>query len=377
MELIASLLINVVPFLVLLTILVFVHELGHYVVARYNGVKVEVFSIGFGRKLFGWRSKDGTHWKVSLIPLGGYIKMANENEVFATEKDAEKPDLENISQDSLLSKTVWQRMAISAAGPGANYLFAFLMLIFVYVTYGQRIVTPGAVIEKVHTESVAGKAGILPQDKVLEADGHIVHSVEDFQKAIASHIEKELTLKIERPSSQQPLTVVVQPSKVEVGGKIIGRLGVELAPAYYTTLNTPIEAVKNAAIDLVSITTKTLTELGQMLVGNKSPDGLTGPIGIASLTGKVAQLGLGELLRLAALLSLNLGLINLFPIPVLDGGHILFYLIEWVRGKPVPEKAQEFIFKIGFVIILGLIVVSFWNDLSRLKFFQWILGFFH
>lgn len=365
-----------VPFLILLTILVFVHELGHYLVARYNGVKVEVFSIGFGRKLFGWQAKNGTYWKVSMIPFGGYIKMANENEMFATEEEPQKKKKAPIAPDSFLSKSVWQRMAISVAGPGANYLFAFVLFAIIFATYGQRVPQPGALIGDVHKESVAQKAGIQSGDKILEANGQPIDTVEEIQKAISTHVDQELTLKLFRKSSDQTLFVTVRPAAVEVHGKTIGRLGVELVPLFNTVVNGPFTAIKNAFLETVGISASTLKALGQMIIGERSAEGLTGPLGIASLTGKIAKHGLNDLLMLAALLSINLGLVNLIPIPVLDGGHILFFLIEGIRGKPVTEKAQEVAFKIGFVIIMTLVVYSFWNDLSRLKFFQWVMGLF-
>jgi regulator of sigma E protease len=377
MELIHTVFLNVVPFLVLLTVLVFVHELGHYLVARYNGVKVEVFSIGFGPKLFGWKSKSGTHWKVSLIPFGGYIKMTNENEVFATEKEEKRDKDSAVAPDSFLAKSVWQRMAISVAGPGANYLFAILLLTFIFSVYGQRVPIPGATIGEVHKESVAERAGIQSGDKVLEADGHAIGNVEELQKAISSHVDQELTLKLYRQATDQNVVVTVRPAAVEVRGKQIGRLGVELKPLFNTVSNNPFVAFKNACVETFDVSWSTLKALGQMIVGERGADGLTGPIGIASLTGKIAKHGLHDLFVLAALLSINLGLINLFPIPVLDGGHILFYFIEGIRGKPVTEKAQEFAFKVGFLIIMSLIVFSFWNDLSRLKFFQWVMGLFN
>jgi regulator of sigma E protease len=377
MELIHTVFINVVPFLILLTVLVFVHELGHYLVARYNGVKVEVFSIGFGPKLFGWKSKSGTHWKVSMIPFGGYVKMTNETEVFATEKEAKREKNAPVSPDSFLAKSVWQRMAISVAGPGANYLFAILVFAFVFAVYGQRVPLPGALIGEVHQDSVAQRAGIRTDDKVIEVNGQPVTTVEDFQKAISTHAEQELTLKVYRQSNDQNIVVTVRPAAVEVRGKMIGRLGIQLKPLYHTVDVNPLVALKNAFVETCDISLATLKALGQMITGEKGADGLTGPIGIASLTGKIAKHGMHDLLTLAALLSINLGLINLFPIPVLDGGHILFYFIEGIRGKPVSEKVQEFVFKIGFLIIMALIVFSFWNDLSRLKFFHWIAGLFH
>jgi regulator of sigma E protease len=376
MELLNTVFINVVPFLILLTILVFVHELGHYLVARYNGVKVEVFSIGFGRTLFGWKAKSGTHWKVSMIPFGGYIKMANEDEMFATEKEPKNKKEAPLAPDSFLTKSVWQRMAISVAGPGANYLFAFVLLAVIYVTYGQREPLPGVLIGGVQEESVAQRAGIQSGDKVLEANGHPIESVEEFQKTISTHVDQELTLKLFRKSSDQTLFVTVRPAGVEVRGKPVGRLGVELMPLFNTVVNSPFMAIKNAFLETVGISVSTLKALGQMIIGERSAEGLTGPIGIASLTGKIAKHGLNDLLMLTALLSINLGLINLVPIPVLDGGHILFFFIEGIRGKPVTEKAQEIAFKIGFVIIIGLVIYSFWNDLSRLKFFQWVMALF-
>jgi regulator of sigma E protease len=367
---------NVVPFLVVLTILVYIHELGHYVVARYNGVRVEVFSIGFGPELFGWTNKNGTRWKISAIPLGGYVKMLSENEVFATaqEQAKNKDSKTDLSPDSLLAKTVWQRMAISFAGPAANYLLAAVVLTGLYVIVGQKIPTGAVSVGKVVPGSAAEKFGVTSQDTIVAFNGEPLKSVEDLQEKITQNPKVTVQLTIMNQGSTQPKTLSVTLDETTVRGKALGRLGVELSAVTRVENVGPLQAVKASLSDIWRITSSTIKALGQMIMGQRSADGLTGPIGIANLAGKIAQQGFSELILLAAFLSINLGLINLFPIPVLDGGHILLYLIEAIRGKPVTEKIQEIAFRIGFAVVMGLILISFWNDLSRLQFFQSILS---
>lgn len=368
MDFLSSIFMNIIPFVVVLSILVYVHEMGHYVVARLNGVRVEVFSIGFGPEIFGWNNKNGMRWKVSYIPLGGYVKLASDDEIEGTKESRSDPG-------SMMNKTPWQRIAISIAGPAANYILAIILLTGLYVTVGQRIPLNQVHLGETLNESAAEKAGLKKDDILIALEGVEKLSVETFQKAIADNPEKELILTVRR--GEETLVLKATPDKNELpGGKIVGRLGLGFAPVVKNEVRGFFAAVGHAAKDTLEMTVQTLKALGQMIIGERSSDGLSGPIGIATVTGQIAQQGITALIWLGAVLSINLGLINLFPVPMLDGGHIFFYLIEAIRGKPVHEKAQEVAYRVGFGLVMLLILFLTWKDLSRLAIPQWIMGLF-
>jgi regulator of sigma E protease len=366
MEFLSSVFVNIVPFLVVLSVLVYVHEMGHYLVARWNGVRVDVFSIGFGPEIFGWNNRHGTRWKVSYIPLGGYVKLASEESAGNGKKAKKDPG-------SLMSKTPWQRIAVSIAGPGANYLFAVVVLGVLYMTAGQKVPTHEISIVSVEPASPAEKAGVKGGDIITGLNQETQLFVDRFQEVIGKSIGQQITLHIKRPGQEAPLTLTAVPEKTANGS---GRLGVRLEPVSLTKIHGFFGAIQYAVLDTYHMTTQTLKALGQIIMGNRSADGLSGPIGIATLAGQIAQQGFVALVWLAAILSINLGLINLFPVPMLDGGHILFYLIEIIRGKAVNEKMQEIAYRIGFALVMALILFSTWNDLSRLRVVQWIKALF-
>ena len=375
MEWIHSTFINVVPFLVVLSVLVFIHELGHYVVARMNGVKVEIFSIGVGPEIFGWYNKHGTRWKFSWIPLGGYVKMFHEDELFASDAPTKTPSSsdDKFSPDSLLAKTVWQRIAISIAGPAANYLFALGLMAVLYVFVGQSLPTTDTIITRVLPNSAAAQAGLEKGDIITKINNTTPKDIWDLQDQIAAHPGKTVHLEVKR--ADQLLHLKATPERIEVNNKTIGRLGVEQKPLEIREPLSPVMAMKEALYDTYGITMATLKSLGRMITGESTLKGLSGPLGIAKISGEVAQESIISLLFLSVLLSINLGLINLFPIPVLDGGHIVLYLIEAIRGKPVTEKIQGIAFRIGFFAVMCLIVISLWNDLERLQIIQWVKSF--
>lgn len=368
MDFLSSIFINIIPFVVILSALVYVHEMGHYIVARLNGVRVEVFSIGFGPEVFGWNNKNGMRWKVSYIPLGGYVKLAYDDEIEGTKESRSDPG-------SMMSKTPWQRIAISIAGPAANYLLAIVLLTGLYTTVGQRIPLEQVRFGDTINESAAEKAGLKKDDILMAIEGVEKLSIESFQKAIADHPEQELSLTIQR--GNETLVINAIPDKNELpGGKIIGRLGLNFSPIVKNEVHSFFASIGYAAKDTLDMTTQTLKALGQMIIGERSSDGLSGPLGIATVTGQIAQQGITALIWLGAVLSINLGLINLFPVPMLDGGHIFFYLIEAIRGKPVNEKAQEMAYRVGFGLVMLLILFLTWKDLSRLAIPQWVQGLF-
>ncbi len=467
-------------FLLVLSILVFVHEWGHYIVARMCGVKVEVFSIGFGPELFGWTDKTGTRWKFSLIPLGGYVKMFGDvdpasagHDDSVEEDDGEKREMTATERDeAFFSKPVWKRALIVAAGPGINYLFAFILMTGLFVFNGKPVTPPaaGAVI----VGSAADKAGFLPQDLVKSIDGEVVRDFADVRRSMLVGLDGEKTFIVERDGKEVELKAapervedtdrfgfshtrgilgLLSPkggldlySIVEIDGRgfsdvqavrrglqqyvgrsvlvrvdtaLIGRkvnndgslaeievsteeVGVTVdaserfrdyvvKPMVIPALDNdnpnemegrvlelaqdldraiikfaPLEAGVMALRESWSITTSTLEAIGQIVVGTRSTKELGGIVRIGALAGDMAQQGLIAMILFTALLSINLGLINLFPIPLLDGGHLVFYAFEAVLGKPVPEKVQEYAFRAGFVFLIGLMAFANLNDILQL-----------
>ena len=365
------------PFVVVLTILVFVHELGHYLIARLNGVRVEVFSIGFGPEVFGWTDRAGTRWKISMLPLGGYVKMFGDaNAASAPDSELLNSITEQERQVTLQGKTVWQRMAVIAAGPLANYFFALVVFTILFATVGQRY-TP-AEIGFVQPNSPAERVGLLTGDRVVEAENLPIERFEDLQLIVSENSGTPLSLKVMRGKNEIELEITPDVRRItDIFGVAhtqgflgIGRQGVEYVK------RGPLEAFVYACKETFSLTVQTLSSIGQMFIGMRSTDELGGPLRIAQLSGEVAQLGLPSLLWFMGVLSISLGLINFFPIPMLDGGHLVFYFVEAITGKPVGMKAQERWFQIGFFIIVGLMIFSFWNDLRYLHVIEKILNFF-
>ncbi|MBN9413570.1 MAG: RIP metalloprotease RseP [Candidatus Paracaedimonas acanthamoebae] len=363
----------VIPFLVILSLLVFVHELGHFWAARKNGVKVEVFSIGFGREIFGWNDAKGTRWKISWLPLGGYVRM------FSDLNAASQPDQNHIAQmteeekqQSLFHKSVWQRISVSAAGPLANYLFSLILMTGLYIFVGQRIPTEIAKIGQVMPESAAALAGLKSDDVVQQINEHPIASFNDMYLLVRENPGKELTFIVSREN--QPLTLKVIPQEAKEESLSVGRLGVthgtiDVKHPFYSA---PFYALG----DCLSFTWQALISVGHILTGKKSTEGLSGPIGIATMTGEIMQKEFTDVLWFCIFLSLNLGFLNLLPIPMFDGGHLLFYFIEAIRGKPVSEKAQEIAYRIGFTFVIFLVLFSTWNDLSRLKALEFLKNIF-
>ncbi|MBX9805057.1 MAG: RIP metalloprotease RseP [Alphaproteobacteria bacterium] len=353
---------HVIPFLIVLTILVFVHELGHYLVARYNKVKIEVFSIGFGPELFGWNDKARTRWKVSMIPLGGYVKF------FGDADASSRPDTESLESMSaedksstLHSKPVGQRMAVSAAGPFANFLFAIVVLAGLYMVKGEPFIP--ATVGAVAPGKLAEKAGLKEGDKILKLNDVSVSDFHALRKVIVNNKGKEVDIRISRDNQEQ----VIHVKMVEtVNGveKPVGVLGIGPTLPEYRDVN-PLSAITHAVGTTWTASVDTLIGIGQMISGKRSADEMGGILMIGDLAGKSAKGGVAALLVFMAFLSINLGLINLLPIPVLDGGHILFYGIEAIVGKPVPEKIQEYAFMVGLAIVVSVMLLTTWNDVVR------------
>lgn len=359
----------IIPFLIVLSILVFVHELGHYLVARYNGVGVDIFSIGFGPEVFGWNDKAGTRWKVSWFPLGGYVKMVGDADAASTpdHQSLKKMD-ESQKSRSLYYKTVWQRIAVSIAGPLANYLFAIFVFSILFAAVGQRYTVP--IIHHVQEGGAAEKAGFLPGDYIKSINGEPIHRFEDVQMMTQIHAGDTLQVVVDRHGHIVTLSVVPTLSKItDRFGHVhkVGLLGIQGTQAGYIQRSW-LTSWWFACEEVISLSWQTLKALGQIIIGAKSADGLGGPLRIAQMSGEIAQSGFTALIWFMALLSVNLGLINLFPVPMLDGGHLLFYFIEALRGKPLSEKAQEWGFRVGFSLIVLLMLFATWNDLIHIFF---------
>jgi regulator of sigma E protease len=360
----------VIPFLIILSVVVFVHEYGHYWVARRNGVRVETFSIGFGRELFGFNDRNGTRWKFSLVPLGGYVKMLGDADATSATADAATA----WQKESFPAKSVWQRMAIVAAGPAANFLFAIIVLSVLFVVSG-RPFTP-AVVGEVTPDSPAAAAGLEPGDLVRAVDGRPVDSFEHLQTLVRDQAEVPLTFAIERDG--QPLEVVVTPALREIEDRFgnvhrVGLVGISRTGVEFRRSN-PGMAVFEATGETVRMVTATLGALGEMIVGSRGTEELGGPLRIAQMSGTIAQDGLVPAIWFTAILSINLGLINLFPIPMLDGGHLVLYTIEAARGRPLGERSQEMAFRVGLAMVLTLMIFATWNDFVQMNIIEFFTG---
>jgi regulator of sigma E protease len=362
-------------FLIILTVLVFVHEFGHYIVARWNRVRVDVFSIGFGPELFGRHDRAGTRWKFSAIPLGGYVKMFGDGDPtsglpaagFAALAPAERAV-------SFHGKRLGQRAAIVAAGPAANFVFAIVVLAILFATYGQPFTPPE--IGQVQSGSAAEQGGMRPGDVITRIDGEAVRRFEDVQQIVRLNPATPMTVVVRRGGSD--VTLHVTPKRSELTDRFgnryeIGLLGIAHRGMDYVKRD-PATAVVLAAGETWDLSVATLKAMWQIVIGMRSTDELGGPLRIAQMSGDVAEGGVVAVLWFMAVLSINLGLINLFPVPVLDGGHLLFYAAEALRGKPLGPRAQEYGFRIGLALVLTLMVFATRNDLVHLGIWSWLKG---
>lgn len=368
-----SILTSVAAFLLVLTVLVFVHEMGHYLVARWRGVRVETFSIGFGREIVGWNDRTGTRWKISWLPLGGYVKFFGDAGV-ASGAASEVPAEER--QFSFHHKPVGSRAAVVVAGPAANFLFAIALFAVLFMTVGQPFTTP--VIDEVQPDTVAAQAGFRGGDRLIEVDGFGVSRFEDLMQIVLTSPGRPMTFVVERDG--QRLTLNATPGTrilTDRSGKAreVGYLGVRSA-GFEQVRRGPAEAVWYAVKQTWFVTAQTVVTIGHMIQGTAPTDDLRGPVGIAQLSGEVARIGIGPVVEFMALLSISLGLINLFPVPLLDGGHLLFYAFEAVRGRPLGPRAQEFGFRVGLAFVLMLMVFATWNDLVQLDLVERVRGLF-
>lgn len=439
-------------FVIVLSLLVFVHEFGHYYAAKLCGVKVDTFSIGFGKELFGYTDKRGTRWKFALVPLGGFVKMFGDTDpASAGHKETvgeglkARPLTPEERKVAFFAKPVWQRAFIVFAGPAINFLFAIILLAGLFGFYGQPVTPPTA--SAIIQGSAADKAGFQPHDRVLAIDGVDIYRFEDIRQKVMIALDTPMNFTVERDGKEVELTatpvrerledrfgfehsrgvlgligsangfslkdvVAVNGKKVDGEASTIAALkrtfdkdaaitfkGLDgeddkvLIVHPYGDLNADLAASTDEKPAMIVISEKvggdivkhsaggaiyhairetkevsvgTLKALGQIITGTRSPKELGGLIRIGAMAGDMAQAGIVAVITFTALLSINLGLINLFPIPVLDGGHLVFYAIEAVKGSPIPEKGQEYAFRVGFTLLIGIMVFANLSDILQL-----------
>ncbi len=357
---------TILAFVVVLGVLVFFHELGHYLAARWRGVYVERFSVGFGRAIASWTDRQGTEWRIGWLPLGGYVKLHGQ------EQPADVPDEVRAKWrpgQTFHEKPVGDRAIVVAAGPLANFVLAALMFAALYMTVGQPAATTA--VGTVQEGSAAATAGLLPGDRIVALDGQPVMRFEEVQRHVQPRAGTPIAVTVKRDGVEQTLTAT--PIARALGETSVGILGVGAAPAQFERLN-PFSAVWAGTVQTADITVQTLGAVWQMIAGGRGAEELGGPLRIAQMSGQVAELGIASLVSFMAVLSVNLALINLFPIPVLDGGHLMFYAAEAIRGRPLPPRAQEYGFRAGFALLITLFVFATWNDLSQFGLFRWAAG---
>ena len=360
----------ILPFLFLILVVVFIHEYGHYYFAKKYGVGVTDFSIGFGKEIFGWKDKSGTRWKICWIPLGGYVKFFGDRNVFSQadqEKILEKYN-ENDRQKLFVLKPLYQRALIVFGGPLANFLLALVIFFSIYTFVGKDF-TP-AVINEVQKDSPAMVGGLKQSDIILEIDGNKVESIMDVSKFITMSTADVIDFKVKR--SYDELLLKIKPkvilSEDNLGNKINKRIvGIKLG-AYNNEINHvklgPAQAIYHAVNEVYYVSISSLKYVGGMIMGKADTSQLGGPIRIAKISGQVAEFGILAFISMMAYISISLGLVNLFPIPMLDGGHLMLYAFEKILGRPLSQKTQEGFFRIGLFLLLSLMFFTTFNDLK-------------
>ncbi len=366
----------IVPFIVLILIVVFIHEYGHYYFAKKYGVGVTDFSIGFGQEIFGWNDKYGTRWKICWIPLGGYVKFFGDRNVYS--QTDHKEILEKYTEEEqkklFTLKPLYQRSLIVFGGPLANFLLAFIIFFSIYTFIGKDF-TP-AVINEVQKDSPAMVGGLKQEDIILEIDGNKVESIMDVSKYITMSTAEFIDFKVKR--SYDEILLKVKPKMIKgednLGNSVNRRIvGIKLG-AYNNQINHvklgPAQAILHAINEVYYVSVTSLKYIGSMIIGKADTSQLGGPIRIAKISGQVADIGLLAFISMMAYISISLGLINLFPIPMLDGGHLMFYAFEKVLGRPLSQKTQEGFFRIGLFLLISLMFFTTFNDLKDLGLFQ-------
>jgi len=364
-----------IPFLILITVVVFIHEYGHYYFAKKFGVGITDFSIGFGKEIFGWYDKSGTRWKICWIPLGGYVKFFGDRNVFS---QSEQQNLinkyeEKDRQKLFILKPLYQRSIIVAAGPLANFALAILIFFLINMFVGKDITQ--ALISEVRKDSPAFEAGLKKNDKIISIDSHVVESINEVSMFINTSTSEKIEFKVLR--NNQEISILVKPELVDgndsFGNSVKKRMvGIKLSPLNSEFQRKPLgptEAIYYSIKEVWFVTTTSLKYIGGIMKGSADSSQLGGPIRIAKITGQVAEYGLIPFLSVMSYISISLGLINLFPIPMLDGGHLMFYFFEKILGKPLSQKTQEGFFRIGLFLLISLMFFATFNDLREIGLF--------
>ncbi len=367
-----SALIKIVPFLFVLTVIVFFHELGHYLVGRWSGIKILAFSVGFGPELLGFTDRHGTRWKLCAIPLGGYVKFFGDENAASVPSEAALRDARPEDRTrAFQSASVGKRAATVAAGPIANFILA--IAIFAGTAYATGIMVGDPIVSEVREGSPASQAGILPGDRIVAADGTRIRYFSDLQRYVSTRADTPIQVELQRDGQSRAVSVTpeLQTQTDGFGNSfqvpVIGIVANSQQADFRIENLGVVDALKYGVSQTWFVTERTVAFIGGIFGGREGSDQIGGPIKIAQVSSQVATLGFAPLLNLAALLSISIGLLNLLPIPMLDGGHLLFYAFEAVRGKPLSERVQEVGFRIGLALVLMLMVFAFWNDLSSLS----------
>ena len=366
----------ILPFIALILVVVFIHEYGHYYFAKKYGVGITDFSIGFGKEIFGWNDKSGTRWKICWIPLGGYVKFFGDRNVFsqADQEKIIKKYNENDREKLFVLKPLYQRVLIVFGGPLANFLLAIFIFFSIYTFVGKDF-TP-AVINEVQQDSPAMIGGLKQNDIILEIDDNEVKSIMDVSKYITMSTADIIDFKVKRSYDELLLKIKpdIVPSEDSLGNKMNKRMvGIKLG-AYNNEINHiklgPVKAFYHAAHEVYYVSVSSLKYLGGMIVGKADTSQLGGPIRIAKISGQVAEFVIMAFISMMAYISISLGLINLFPIPLLDGGHLMFYAFEKILGRPLSQKTQEGFFRIGMFLLISIMFFTTFNDLKDLGLFK-------
>ncbi len=358
---------TVVSFIVVIGVLVFVHELGHYLAARWRGVRVEVFSIGMGHRLFGWRDRAGTDWRVSAIPIGGYVRMLGQSDLAVD--DAPSPSIAAPDRRgaSFADKSVLSRAIIVAAGPVFNFVFAALLFAAIFAIAGRPSDRP--VVASVLVPSAAARAGLQAGDAILAVDGKAVRHIGEIPAIVSEHPGEPIDVTLRRHAAT--LTVRATPDPVLRGGRRVGQLGIEITGGPPARLG-PGEAIVAGVTTTVNFAGQIVVNLWSIVTGHGGAANLGGTLRIAQVSGEAASAGPASLAFLLALISVNLGMVNLLPVPVLDGGNLAFYAVEALLGRPLSRRAQALGLQAGLALIAGLIIFTTFNDLNSFGLFRWV-----
>jgi regulator of sigma E protease len=359
-----------IMFLLVLTLVVFIHELGHFLVARWCGVAVKAFSIGFGPEIYGFYDKHGTRWRFAWIPLGGYVKFIDDdNPTSQRASRGEKPSTADERAGAFQSKSVGVRAAVVVAGPVANFLLAIVLYAGLNAVVGVRVLP--AYVDAVVANSPAARAGFMPGDKIVAIGNNKIEKFDDLQRIVGSNAGQELTFTVERAGQTLALkaTPNVDEQKDALGRTFRrGLIGIQrsVSPDKVSTKAVSIpEAIVLGVTETYGNITQSLSGIGDIITRKQSAEQMGGPIMMAEVTAKVAELGIDPMLRWIAFISANIGFLNLLPIPILDGGHLMFYAYEAVRGKPAGERLQQMGFQVGLALLMMLMVFVNFNDIMN------------